>query len=151
MPGLRSYFSWKRGAIMSEAQEAKDRAVREKCNGGKIPAKDAEQIEFTVRQIIDAVFVQIQFNTSVPKIPDPVHTPARLGDVRSACFDRMQVSQKLIFGEGIVIRVRAECAGRCSFASTRFADEAIAVALIEGQADRVSLISFCSSRLRSDD
>ena len=62
----------------------------------------------------------------------------------------MQVSQKLIFGEGIVIRVRADAQADVVLRDA-IRDETIAVTLIEGQADRVPANLISLSRLRSDD
>ena len=122
-------------ALVREAQQLHSRAFRQERDRGKIAPQHAKEVEFAVRQVVDAVGVEIESLSAFPEIADAANGPA----VRSrfaSYFDRVQVFYENIRGKPIVVRIRAEAQADVVVRDL-VADDLIAIALVERQADRV--------------
>src|SRR5438045_3913208 len=105
-------------------------------------------------QIVDPIVVQIQLDGVVPKITNPIYTPACAGKNRAASFDRMQITRENVFRELVVIRVRADAEPDVILGHS-IGGHSIAVALIKGETNRifgdlVSLQRAAIARLKNE-
>ena len=102
-----------------------------------------------MRQIVDAVAIEIEFEAVAPEIADTVYAPACARNIRAAGFDRMQIAHENIFRELVVIRVRAD-AQTDVILRHPIGDDFVGVALIEGETDRILgdlvLFELCCDR-----
>ena len=121
---------------MGESQQLQRGAVGKKRDCGKIAAQNAEQIEFAMRQIVDAVAIEIELEAVAPEIADTVYRSTCAGNIGAAGFDRMQIAHENIFRELVVVRVRAD-AQTDVILRDPIGDDFVCVALIEREADRI--------------
>ena len=121
---------------MSKAEEAKSRTFREKRYGREISPEDAEKVELAMRQIIDAIAVEVHLEAAVPEVADTIDAPFRARNVRPSGFNRVKITDQHIFGEGVIVRIRAHTKTDVVLRDA-VRSNAIAVTLIERQSDRV--------------
>ena len=60
-----------------------------------------------MRQIVDPVAVEIEFDGVVPVVAETIYTPMRSGDIGATGFDRVKIVTKNVLGELVVVRIRA--------------------------------------------
>ena len=89
-----------------------------------------------MRQIVDAIVIEIDLEIVVPEVADAFHGPLVAGDIRGAGFDRMQIAGENILRETVPAGVRPETQADIILGDA-VAGNFVVVALIEGKTDRV--------------
>ena len=64
-----------RRAFLRKAQQLDRGAIGEKCDRRKIAPQNAKEIELAMRQIVDAIVVEIELRGAVPAIAHAVDRP----------------------------------------------------------------------------
>src|SRR5215203_5750156 len=124
------------GALLREAKQFCRRAIGKKRDRGEVAPEQAEEIQLPMRQIVDAILIEVELGGVIPAIADAIHGPFGGVARRAASLDRMQIAHENIFGEAIVVRVRADPQADVILRDA-IAANPVAVALIEGQTDGV--------------
>src|SRR3954471_18007606 len=94
-------------ARVGEAEQLDGRTLGKKCDRRKIAAQNAEEINLTMRQVADAVAIQINLGAA-PEIAGAIHRPSVAVAFGNAGFHGTQIAIKNVFREAIRVRVRAE-------------------------------------------
>src|SRR4051812_33194827 len=86
-------------AFLGEAQQLDRRTVGEKRDRGEVAPQDSEKIQLPMRQIVDAVTVEIDLRRAFPLVADAFGGKAIEVPFRAPRLDRVQVPREDVFGE----------------------------------------------------
>jgi hypothetical protein len=102
-----------------------------------------------MRQIVDAIAVQIKIDIVVPQIADTVHCPSAARHIGGASLDRGQVARENVLAEVVAFGIRTKPQPDV-IVRHPVADDFVLVALIERELDRVhaDLVSFQAAAIR---
>ncbi len=82
---------------MCKSQKFQRRTVGQKCDCRKVAPQHTEQIQLAMRQIIDAIAIEIKFEAIAPEIADAIYTPTGARHIGASGFYRMQVAREEYF------------------------------------------------------